>query len=355
MARKNRPNLPSDNVIVTDWRQSPQATRLRTDPDPSSIDWPFGDDVAEVFEMLDDRHFKAYCTAVWRLIEREARRRPAATRERFLRTQRAAWMATERSARVNGADAPAPGPSPARGRAVLSKDADAMDLLLLPGMDGTGELFAPLLEAWPGPRPPTVVSYPRDTPLEYEALLPLVLASLPTDRPFILLGESYSGPLALRVAATRPPGLRGLVLVATFATCPLPGLLWLSRLARTWMFRLTPGPLLRWVLLGQVRTSRLTELLHRAVRSVSPAVMASRARQIGQVDVRPSLADCDVPVLYLSGTRDLLVWRRSRAQLARHLADLEHTALPAPHLVLQAEPVRSAERIVEFMSRCRRG
>ena len=79
---------PSKNVIVTHWNQTPQQTRLRTDPCPSTIDWPFGDDVAEMFETLDDPHFNAYCKAVWTLIEREARRRPAKARARFLREQR---------------------------------------------------------------------------------------------------------------------------------------------------------------------------------------------------------------------------------------------------------------------------
>lgn len=87
MAR-NKTVRPAQNVIVTDWRQTPQQTRLRTDPCPSTINWPFGDDVAELFESLDAAHFEAYCTAVWRLVEAEARRRPRSERARFLREQR---------------------------------------------------------------------------------------------------------------------------------------------------------------------------------------------------------------------------------------------------------------------------
>jgi pimeloyl-ACP methyl ester carboxylesterase len=52
-----------------------------------------------------------------------------------------------------------------------------------------------------------------DQALRYDELLPLVLEHLPTDRPFVVLGESFSGPLAIRIAAVRPPCLRALVLV----------------------------------------------------------------------------------------------------------------------------------------------
>ena len=93
-------------------------------------------------------------------------------------------------------------------------------LVLLPGLDGTGLLFGPLLAALPSEVAPIVVSYPGDSPLAYSELLPLVLAALPTDRPFVLLGESFSGPLAVMAAAARPAGLVGVVLCASFIRNP---------------------------------------------------------------------------------------------------------------------------------------
>jgi len=44
-------------------------------------------------------------------------------------------------------------------------------------MDGTGQLFEPLLEALPQPWSAHVVSYPVDKPLGYAELLPLVAAA----------------------------------------------------------------------------------------------------------------------------------------------------------------------------------
>lgn len=53
-------------------------------------------------------------------------------------------------------------------------------LVLLPGMDGTGELFAPLIEALRPDVTAVVVRYP-DLPLDYAAHTAFALERLPRD------------------------------------------------------------------------------------------------------------------------------------------------------------------------------
>ena len=95
-------------------------------------------------------------------------------------------------------------------------------LVLLPGLDGTGILFEPLARALGVDLDVRVVRYPSDPTLGYRELESLARAALPTDRPFVILGESFSGPIAIRLAADSPPGLVGLILVVTFARNPYP-------------------------------------------------------------------------------------------------------------------------------------
>src|SRR4051794_32003699 len=102
-------------------------------------------------------------------------------------------------------------------------------LVLLPGMDGGDRLFGPLRACAPAGTETVAVGYPPGPANGYEDLLPLVRAQLPTDRPYVLLGWSFSGPLALLAAAERPPRLRGVVLAASFVKTPVP---WLPRWAR---------------------------------------------------------------------------------------------------------------------------
>lgn len=93
-------------------------------------------------------------------------------------------------------------------------------LVLLPGMDGTGLLFRWFLEALPEDVETVVLSYPTRVFAGYDALVDLVRGRLPVDRRFVMVAESFSGPVALRIAAEMPKGLIGLVLVASFVSGP---------------------------------------------------------------------------------------------------------------------------------------
>jgi pimeloyl-[acyl-carrier protein] methyl ester esterase len=74
-------------------------------------------------------------------------------------------------------------------------------LVLLPGLDGTGKLFAAFVRALGAGVESRVVGYSPDEPLGYEELELKVRAQLPLDRSYVLLGESFSGPIAMRIAA----------------------------------------------------------------------------------------------------------------------------------------------------------
>ena len=98
-------------------------------------------------------------------------------------------------------------------------DGGVLRLVLLPGMDGTGELFADFLTALPSWIVPEVIRYPTDRNLSYAQLQAELRPVLSRSGPFVLLAESFSSPLAVRLAADAPSGLRGLVLCAGFV-CP---------------------------------------------------------------------------------------------------------------------------------------
>jgi pimeloyl-ACP methyl ester carboxylesterase len=225
-----------------------------------------------------------------------------------------------------------------------------MRLLLLPGMDGTGR-FGPLLSALPPSLSATAVKYPRDRALGYAELLPVVEGSVPDGEPFVVVGESFSGPLAVMLAARRPPGLRGVVLCASFVKSPLPALNWCRRLIRPWIFGLQPLWLLSWVLLGRRAWGRSGRLLRAAVRSVPPFVLAARARAVLGVDATAELRECPAPVLYLRAAGDRVISPRCWRLVHSLRPDAEEAVLPGPHLILQVSPVESAAVLASFCER----
>jgi hypothetical protein len=83
-------------------------------------------------------------------------------------------------------------------------------------------LFEPLLKEVPNDLQAKVISYPSDAILGDVALEQLVEAALPKNDPFIVVAESFSGPLAIRLASRPVTGLMGLVLTGTFVRRPIP-------------------------------------------------------------------------------------------------------------------------------------
>ncbi|MES2642998.1 MAG: alpha/beta hydrolase [Myxococcota bacterium] len=223
-----------------------------------------------------------------------------------------------------------------------------MHFVLLPGLDGTGELFEPIREALAGAgHVATVIAYPRDEALDYASLVERVV--LP-DVPFVLVGESFSGPVALALAARRPPSLRAVVLVATFARPPLLGSPFLLPFVGALLFRLAlPPVLLRCLLVGFRAPASLVGRVAATVRSVPPGVLAHRVRAVLAVDAESAARACTVPVLYLRATHDRLVPGRCAAHLGALIPGMQVGEVAGPHLVLQANPEEAAREILRFV------
>ncbi len=225
-------------------------------------------------------------------------------------------------------------------------------LVLLPGLDGTGKLFSPLIEALPEWIEPIVVSYPVDKSCGYRELGELVSAACPTDGDFVVLGESFSGPLAVMAAAGRPDGLRGIILCASFVRNPfrlLPASL--SRLSVGPIYRLWPATIRLRALMAGDQYAGLVEEALAAIGSVRPDVIAARVRAILNVDVGQLLRETDVPLLYVAARNDYLVRKHNVEEIRQMKPDTVVTEIDTRHFVLQLEPGKSAAAIERFISR----
>lgn len=233
----------------------------------------------------------------------------------------------------------------------------AIPAILLPGLDGSGRLYAPLVAAAPRRLAPRLVSYPSDRPLGYDDLLPLARAALPARGRFVLLAESFSGPLAIRLAAERPRGLAALILAATFLRRPLnPVLHPLRALVGARFFGLPmPAAAVRHFLAGPGAPDAIVEEVRRAMATVDPEVVAHRSRQALEVDVRGDLARVESPILYLGPTRDRLLRTDVAEEILAIRPGAEVALLDAPHMILQRCPHAALAHIETFLDRVAAG
>ncbi|MGH7178336.1 MAG: alpha/beta fold hydrolase [Tepidisphaeraceae bacterium] len=223
-------------------------------------------------------------------------------------------------------------------------------LLLLPGLDGTGDLFGPLLGVLPEQIRAQVVDYPTDRLLSYDDLFDQVQRCAPRDERIVVVAESFSGPVAVRYAAKCPDRVVGLVLCASFVRTPVPQ--WLAPAIRGAAFRLQlPKWVLRRILLDHEAPDSLLAAVQNAIKRVSPAVLAFRAREVMRVDCASMLAGSTVPLLCLFGRRDRIVRGAGIRRIIEARPDAEVRMLDAPHLILQTRPVAAWNEIDGFLKR----
>jgi len=206
-------------------------------------------------------------------------------------------------------------------------------------MHGTTGLFDRFVRRAPSRFTPIVISLPATG--NYDELEEAVRPQLP-DSPFVLVGESFSGPLALRLST----GSRtvGVVLVNSFAVAPLAA--WVSYLPWRLVFGLPPPAfLIRRFLTGPMSPDGLIEEIGMALRGTSPRILAARFRSV----VRLSAGETSsLPLLYLRGTGDQLITefyvRRTLALFPHH----RRADIAGPHLLLQCAPEASWAAIESF-------
>src|SRR4051812_41770467 len=180
-------------------------------------------------------------------------------------------------------------------------------------MHGTGDLFRNFLDHLPPGVIADAISFPTREPLGYEDLVKVVQKRMGEFEPYVLIGESFSGPLAVKLAAERPKDLRGLVLCATFLKSPLAShWKWLIRMAGPVLFRVRPpAGIVRRYLAGKDAPKELVGRFRDAFGSVDHRTLLRRAEAVFSVDVREAFRKVQVPVLYLRATKDRIVDERS--------------------------------------------
>lgn len=221
-------------------------------------------------------------------------------------------------------------------------------IVLMPGLDGTGRLFDWVLPHLPVDPAPIIVRYPTQDPLGYTELEPLVLERVRDRGPLVLVAESFSGPLAVRIAARHDLPVRGLVLAGSFVANPFRLLRpWTGPLLQRWMFALQTRPTIRLMLTGRDGPDEVVDGVESAMGMVDLDVSLHRAREVVGADEWGRFANVRAPMSYLLPTHDRVIPAAHPERMAARRPDLEVVPIEAPHLILQCAPAASGKAIVE--------
>ena len=225
-----------------------------------------------------------------------------------------------------------------------------MKLVLLPGLDGTGELFSPLTEALQsyGITDIQIVRYHPQRMESYDTLVEHLLTQLPKEE-YVLFAESFSGPIAYRIAQQKPKHLASLIIAASFLKNPRPFLLHTLKFLPANLFAYPmPRWLIRLFLLGKEADDALVGRCQEAIAGVSSKVLMFRLNEIRKLQERSlDNAPLEIPTLYIQVQEDILVREKSFEDWKAVCAHITRYRVKGKHLIAQSNPQKCALAIAQ--------
>lgn len=222
-------------------------------------------------------------------------------------------------------------------------------IVLLPGLDGTGKLFAPFTNQLPDFVVPYVISYPSDRSLSLNELSAWVQSKLP-EGDFVLLAESFSGLVALRLLPQIVSRLQALIFVGAFASSPRPLLLKFCTL-----FSLTarysaqlPHFLIRLFCLGHGASKKTCQEFQTILMEVPRHILVQRLSIIAAAKP-PELIAIECACYYIEAKADRLVPSNAVRWFRENIRNLQVVQVSAPHFMLQTKPKECVEKIKKVL------
>lgn len=211
-----------------------------------------------------------------------------------------------------------------------------MKILLIPGMDGTGELFKPLLDELPKNVETQIVCLnclKTQTPKGQSS----EIASLIGNDEVIILSESYSGYIVYHLSLLSNVNIKHIVFAASFLENPT----WLSRFNKLIPLNLVrrsliPGIILSSIFFAQRNNKKLVKLLISSLKLVSNSTLRQRLKVINKL-VRPTEL-LSVPCTYVQATNDYLVSKKSVDVFKELCININVVKVSGGHFVVQSNP-----------------
>jgi pimeloyl-ACP methyl ester carboxylesterase len=221
-------------------------------------------------------------------------------------------------------------------------------IVFLPGLHGSAALYGPFFAQIPARYRPVLIEYPQDQPLKYDELFEMIMHRTSEIPRMIVIAESFSGPLGVRLADVAPDRVVALVLSVTFVRCPLPR--WFVRFSQ-FMAGITRPPRfqVRLQLTGWDAPRELVDEMQSASAEADKPVMAARIAAVAEMDVTQTLARTRTPLLYLQAEFDRLIPARNAALIQQIRPDTKLVKLPTPHLLLRVAPREAWQAIEQFL------
>jgi pimeloyl-ACP methyl ester carboxylesterase len=217
-----------------------------------------------------------------------------------------------------------------------------LKIILLPGMDGAGKLFEPLRSLLP--LSTIVISLPQSGSQTYVFLASHIAEQLPNEE-FIIVAESFSGPIAALLSEKSLENLKGIVFVATFLSCPKPALVSLAK--RLPLKSLLSIPFAKAFISRYLLSGFNYSIFSEALKGVPNSILKERLSSIHSLNMEKIRSD--LPSIYISAKSDCLVSSSHISLFQQSFSNLQVEYVQGTHFLLQSNPKACSEIIRKFV------
>ena len=220
---------------------------------------------------------------------------------------------------------------------VIWQEGSLIKLLLIPGMDGTGKLFNPLIELLPKSLSTQVICLNllhSEEPKEQAS----EIASLIGKEEIVILAESYSGSIAYHLSLISDLNIKHIIFAASFLEPPsklakLSGCLPLSLIRRGFI----PSFVLSRLFFAQRNNKKLVSLFLAALKLVDNSTLKQRLKTISSL-ASPTY-EVGVPCTYVSAKSDYLVSKKSVHIFSKLCVNINVFRAKGGHFIVQSNPL----------------
>jgi surfactin synthase thioesterase subunit len=221
-----------------------------------------------------------------------------------------------------------------------------MKIILLPGLDGTGALFKPFIDLLPKDIEPVIIQYPLNEQLTYSEICDLVMSQLPEDEEYILVGESFSGPIVYEIAYKKPKNIKSVIFIASFLSNPRPNILKLLRFVplKLMLFMPIPRFIVKLFVLGGLANDEIMKLFMATIKRIPANQLVFRLNEIAKLTMKEY--KCNVKAIYIQASSDKLVPKKSLEEFKDKFKELKIFKVEGSHFVMQVNPSSCLKVIV---------
>ena len=224
-------------------------------------------------------------------------------------------------------------------------------LVLMPGIDGTGKLFEPIIPLLEPQFDLKVVTYPDLN--SFNDYIDCAFSQLPQTPGYSLLAESFSGPVALALMSQLQDQIGPSVLCSTFCRSPLQTMTQMADQIPDQMFSL--GALASFCLdVDEMQDEDFTDtqpIPLNLTAQLDGAVLKHRISVLSRIDVSAMLPDIRTSILFLQGTHDKIVPDDHAQMISQYLPNVHKVILDGPHMLLQTHPHLCVDLIILHLSK----